>query len=121
MSNLKMPEPIKKVLSRRLEIVDELSRIVPADAVVWHENEMRVFETDGLTAYKQLPMVVVLPETTEHVIEVLKYCHRQGIRVVPRGAGTCAKRWTAGASKCRLSKISMILYPMFSTNRINLP
>jgi len=88
MSNLKMPEPVKKVLARRLEIVDELSRIVPPDTVVWHENEMRVFETDGLTAYKQLPMVVVLPETTEHVVEVLKYCHRQGIRVVPRGAGT---------------------------------
>ena len=49
---------------------------------------MRPFESDGLTAYRQLPMVVVLPETTEQVSEVLKYCHRNNIKVVPRGAGT---------------------------------
>ena len=49
---------------------------------------MRPFETDGLTAYHQLPMVVVLPETTEQVAAVLRYCHDEGIKVVPRGAGT---------------------------------
>ena len=49
---------------------------------------MRPYETDGLTAYRQLPMVVVLPETTEQVAEVLRYCHDEGIKVVPRGAGT---------------------------------
>src|SRR5579872_6561426 len=49
---------------------------------------MRPFETDGLTAYHQLPMVVVLPETTQQVSEVLRYCHDEGIKVVPRGAGT---------------------------------
>ena len=46
------------------------------------------YESDGLTAYRQLPMVVVLPETTEQVAEVLRYCHDEGIKVVPRGAGT---------------------------------
>jgi glycolate oxidase len=49
---------------------------------------MRPYETDGLTAYRQLPMVVVLPETTQQVAEVLRYCHDEGIKVVPRGAGT---------------------------------
>ena len=49
---------------------------------------MRPYESDGLTAYRQLPMVVVLPETTEQVSAVLAYCHRHGIKVVPRGAGT---------------------------------
>ena len=49
---------------------------------------MRPYESDGLTAYRQLPMVVVLPETTEQVSQVLRYCHHEGIRVVPRGAGT---------------------------------
>src|SRR6202165_2712223 len=49
---------------------------------------MRPYETDGLTAYRQLPMVVVLPETTQQVAQVLRYCHAQGIKVVPRGAGT---------------------------------
>jgi glycolate oxidase len=49
---------------------------------------MRVYETDALTAYKQLPMVVVLPKTTEQVSQVLKYCNEMGVKVVPRGAGT---------------------------------
>ena len=49
---------------------------------------MRPYESDGLTAYRQLPMVVVLPETTAQVSAVLAYCHREGIKVVPRGAGT---------------------------------
>src|ERR1700736_2565860 len=49
---------------------------------------MRPYESDGLTAYKQLPFVVVLPETTGQVAAVLRYCHQHSIRVVPRGAGT---------------------------------
>ena len=49
---------------------------------------MRPYESDGLTAYRQLPMVVVLPETTAQVSRVLRYCHAEGIKVVPRGAGT---------------------------------
>ncbi len=49
---------------------------------------MRAFESDGLTAYRQMPMVVVLPETTKQVSQVLAYCHTEGIKVVPRGAGT---------------------------------
>src|ERR1041385_3912730 len=49
---------------------------------------MRPYESDGLTAYRQLPMVVVLPETTRQVSRVLRYCHDEGIKVVPRGAGT---------------------------------
>ena len=49
---------------------------------------MRAFETDGLTAYRQMPLVVVLPETTAQVSAVLKYAHDNAIKVVPRGAGT---------------------------------
>jgi glycolate oxidase len=49
---------------------------------------LRPYESDGLTAYRQLPMVVVLPATTEQVADVLRYCHAEGIKVVPRGAGT---------------------------------
>ena len=52
------------------------------------EREMRPFESDGLTAYKQLPMVVVLPSTTQQVSQVLRYCYDNRIKVVPRGAGT---------------------------------
>jgi glycolate oxidase len=83
-----MPEADQAVLVRRAEIVAALSAIVPGEGVIAAETAMRPYESDGLTAYKALPMVVVLPETTEQVAAVLKYCHDNGIKVVPRGAGT---------------------------------
>jgi glycolate oxidase len=88
MSRLKMPEPIEQVLARRDAIVAALREIVPGEGVIAGEREMRPYESDGLTAYRQLPMVVVLPDTTEQISRVLRYCHDNGIRVVPRGAGT---------------------------------
>ena len=88
MKNPKMPEPIKDVLARRDRIVADLQGIVPGEGVVDATNEMRAFETDGLTAYRQLPLVVVLPQTVQQVSHILKYCDRNGIRVVPRGSGT---------------------------------
>jgi glycolate oxidase len=83
-----MPEADGAVLARREQIVKALRTMVPGEGVIATEREMRPFETDGLTAYHQLPMVVVLPETTEQVSQVLAYCHAEGIKVVPRGAGT---------------------------------
>ena len=85
---LKMPDADMNVLARRAEIAAILRDIVPGEGVITEEAERRAYETDGLTAYKQLPMIVVLPETTEQVRLVLKHCHENGIRVVPRGAGT---------------------------------
>ena len=76
------------VLARRADIVAALKRMVPGEGVIASEQAMRPYESDGLTAYRQLPMVVVLPETTAQVAAVLGYCHREGIKVVPRGAGT---------------------------------
>src|SRR5579871_1705950 len=76
------------VLARRAEIVAAMQGIVPGEGVIASEEAMRPYESDGLTAYRQLPMVVVLPETTAQVAAVLKYCHREGIKVVPRGSGT---------------------------------
>jgi glycolate oxidase len=83
-----MPELDQAVLARRAEIVRALSAIVPGEGVISSEREMRPYESDGLTAYRQLPMIVVLPSTTEQVSRVLTYCHAEGIKVVPRGAGT---------------------------------
>jgi len=83
-----MPAADEAVLARRLQIVADLQAIVPGEGVISAERAMRPYESDGLTAYKQLPMVVVLPETTEQVAAVLRYCHDNGVRVVPRGAGT---------------------------------
>jgi glycolate oxidase len=83
-----MPVPDQEVLGRRHRIVAALRAIVPGEGVIASELEMRPYETDGLTAYRQPPMVVVLPNTTEEVRRVLQYCHSGGIKVVPRGAGT---------------------------------
>jgi glycolate oxidase len=83
-----MPVPDAYVVARRDEIVRALRGIVPGEGVIASEPRMRPYETDGLTAYRQLPMVVVLPSTTEQVSRVLRYCYEQGIKVVPRGAGT---------------------------------
>ena len=85
---MKMPEPDADVLARRDRIVAALRALVPGEGVIAGEREMRPYESDGLTAYRQLPMVVVLPETTAQVSAVLRYCHDNGIKVVPRGAGT---------------------------------
>src|SRR5262245_47506422 len=86
--SVKMPALDADVLGRRDRIVAALRRIVPGEGVIASTHEMRPYESDGLTAYRQVPMVVVLPATTEHVSQVLAYCHREGVKVVPRGAGT---------------------------------
>src|SRR5665213_3304352 len=86
--SVRMPEADGAVLARREAIVKALRSMVPGEGVIATTREMKPFETDGLTAYRQLPMVVVLPETTEQVSQVLAYCHAEGIKVVPRGAGT---------------------------------
>ena len=92
-----MPEPNNGVLSRRTEIVSDLRRILPAECVIAEEEELRAYECDGLTAYRQLPLIVVLPETTEQVSDVLQYCYGEGIKIVPRGR---ARRYPA--VRCRL-------------------
>src|SRR5256886_15802925 len=76
------------VLDRRAAIVAALRAIVPGEGVIETQAEMLPYESDGLMAYRQPPMVVVLPDTTEQVSKVLKYCGKQGIKVVPRGSGT---------------------------------
>lgn len=83
-----MPEPDQDILARRSEIVAALRAIVPGEGVIADEREMKPYESDALTAYKTLPMIVVLPETVEQVAAILKYCHENGVKVVPRGSGT---------------------------------
>jgi len=83
-----MPEPDPAILLRREAIVAAMRAIVPGEGVIAGEREMRPFETDALTAYRQLPLVVVLPSTTQQVAAVLRYCHENNVKVVPRGAGT---------------------------------
>jgi glycolate oxidase len=85
---MEIPAPDDGVLQRRAEIVEALRRIVPGEGVIVSETERRAYESDGLTAYHQLPMVVVLPSQVEQIAAVLRYCQKSGVKVVPRGAGT---------------------------------
>jgi glycolate oxidase len=85
---MQMPPPDDAVLRRRIEIGQALRQIVPGEGVIVSEAERRAYESDGLTAYHQLPMVVVLPSHVEQVSAVLRYCQENGVKVVPRGAGT---------------------------------
>ncbi|NKB49366.1 MAG: FAD-binding protein [Alphaproteobacteria bacterium] len=85
---MKMPDPDQAVLARRAEIIAALRAIVPDQSVIADEKELAVYESDGLTAYHQLPMIVVLPENVAQVSEVLAYCHQNNVKIVPRGAGT---------------------------------
>lgn len=85
---LTMPASDRSVLARRAEIAAALRAIVPGEGVIDHADGLRPYETDGFTAYRQPPMLVVLPETTAQVSAILRWCHAEGVKVVPRGAGT---------------------------------
>ncbi|MCK3777851.1 FAD-binding protein [Ensifer sesbaniae] len=81
-------EPRPAVLARRREIVADLASFLPEDALITDERGLKPFETDAFVSYRRMPLAVALPETTEQVAEVLRYCSANGIPVVPRGAGT---------------------------------
>jgi len=85
---MEMPVPDAATIARRDKIAPALRKIVPGEGVVVSEPERRAYESDGLTAYRQPPLVVVLPSTVAQVSAVLRYCKEEGIKVVPRGAGT---------------------------------
>jgi glycolate oxidase len=74
--------------ARQREVAAALRAFLPARAVLHEEEDTRPYECDGLTAYRQLPMVVALPETEEQVRRILEVCSSMKIPVVPRGAGT---------------------------------
>jgi len=81
-------QPRAAVLSARDRIVSDLADLLPPDCLVHEPRELMPFETDAFVSYRRMPLAVALPKTTAQVAAVLKYCHRYGIPVVPRGAGT---------------------------------
>ena len=83
-----MPEPDAATLKRRPHLLAELRRLVDPAGIIADPVALRAYESDGLTAYRQPPMIAVLPKTTAEVAAVLRYCHQEGVKVVPRGAGT---------------------------------
>jgi glycolate oxidase len=73
---------------RQSRVVGALSAVLPAHALLWHSEDTTPYECDGLTAYRERPLVVALPETYAEVQAVLKTCHALDVPVVARGAGT---------------------------------
>lgn len=86
--SIAMPEPDPETLAKRTRIVAAMRALVPGEGVIDDPDGLRPWESDGLTAYRQLPLVVVLPETVDQVSAVLRWCHAEGVKVVPRGSGT---------------------------------
>ncbi len=88
MTTLKMPKVDRKVLKNRANIFQDICKFTKKENVLSEPEELKPYETDGLSAYKQTPMLVVLPENTNEVSKILSYCNKNKIKVVPRGAGT---------------------------------
>ena len=75
-------------VQRQKDVLAALRRVLPEHSLLWHDEAVTPFECDGLSAYRQRPLVVALPQTHEQVGAVLKACHALGVPVVARGAGT---------------------------------
>ena len=88
MSAILMPKPDQRVLDRRDAIIAGLAKLLPPAALITSEDERRAYETDALTAYRQMPLAVVLPETTAEVAAILAFLNAEGVKVVARVAGT---------------------------------
>jgi glycolate oxidase len=88
--NTAIPEAamLADIASRRAQVAAALHKVLPARAVLSEPEDTRPYECDGLAAYRQLPMIVVLPDSEAQVIAVLQVCRELGVPVVPRGAGT---------------------------------
>ena len=88
MSHIALPSPDLAILQRRNDILKQLKKVAPGAILIADQEGRRTFETDALTAYRCLPLAVVLPENTEEVSAILRFCQENHIKVVPRGAGT---------------------------------
>jgi glycolate oxidase len=96
---------------RQAEVVRALSGLLPPASILYRAEETRPYECDGLSMFRQLPMVVVLPQTEEQVIAILKVCRKLNVPVVTRGAGT-------GLSGGAMPHAAGVLLGMSKFNRI---
>ncbi|MBO1326538.1 FAD-binding protein [Acetobacter sp. TBRC 12305] len=85
---MQMPQPDQSVINRRETLAAGLTRIVGAQWVIVDEAERRPYQCDGITAYMAMPLLVVLPGSTDELRQVLRFCHDNAVKVVPRGSGT---------------------------------
>ena len=97
MTKLAMPKIDRKLIAKRADVIANLKKIIKTENILTHEDEIRPFETDALSAYKQKPLVVVFPENTGEVSKILAYCNEEIISSLDNnliteafGAGTAA-------------------------------
>ncbi len=112
MSTLAMPKIDQSVLNDKESIVRDLKKFTNSINIISDPEGITPYETDALSAYKQKPMAVVLPENTAEVSDILKYCHKNNIKVVPRGSGTGLSGGALPLADCvllGLSKFNKIL------------
>lgn len=88
MAEIKLIEPDPTILAKRDQIISGLSMLVPEGSLIHDQHGLVPYETDAFTAYRRVPLAVLLPETTDQTAAVLKYCTKHNIPVIPRGAGT---------------------------------
>jgi len=88
MSNIALPKIDQSIIERKKNIFSKLKKLTAPENFLSHEAEIKPYETDALAVYKQIPLGVILPESTEEVSNILKFCYQENIKVVPRGAGT---------------------------------
>ena len=81
-------EDLRSRAERQAQVVAALQQVLPRHALLWQQEDTTPYECDGLTAYRQRPLVVALPETEAQVQAVLQACHALAVPVVARGAGT---------------------------------
>ena len=109
---MEMPGPDPEIIGRRENIIKALQAFIPANSIIAEEEGLRPFECDGLTAYRELPLIVVLPENADQISRILNYCYQSGVKIVPRGAGTSLSGGAlplADAITLGLSKLNKII------------
>ena len=85
MTKLTMPKIDRKLISKKADVIADLKKIVKAENILDHEDQIRPFETDALSAYKQKPLIVVFPENTNEVSKVLTYCNKKELKSFQEG------------------------------------
>ena len=86
---------------RQAQVVEALRACLPEHALLWQGEDTTPYECDGLSAYRQRPLIVALPETETQVQAVLRACHALEVPVVARGAGTGLL--SASSAECAIS------------------
>lgn len=88
MTAIAFAQPDAAIMARRDAIVAGLAALVPSDVLITNPDECRAYETDAFTAYRRMPLAVLLPRSTQEVAAIMRFCHENGVNVVARGAGT---------------------------------